>query len=133
MTGLTFSTARLKTSIGVSLGSRRSIWLRASKKTRWATLFLPSRIRQLMNLLASFEPNRGSGLSWALLAVNLRDMRGSWGRSDSWGCPWGLGRGPPVYFFLPLVGTAALLEAPYFDRACLRSATPRLSSTPRTM
>src|SRR3954471_21584504 len=28
-----------------------------------------------MNLLASFEPNRGSGLSCSLLAVNLRAMR----------------------------------------------------------
>ena len=28
-----------------------------------------------MNLLASFEPKRGSGRSWLLLAVNLRAMR----------------------------------------------------------
>src|SRR3954469_14945173 len=38
-------------------------------------LFLPSCIRQLMNLLASFVPKRGSGQSRALLAVNLRAMR----------------------------------------------------------
>src|ERR1700752_4166447 len=30
---------------------------------------------QLMNLPASFEPNRGSGRRWVLLAVNLRAMR----------------------------------------------------------
>src|SRR5262245_41563935 len=39
---------------------------------RWATLFLPLCMTQLMNLPASFEPNRGSGRRWVLLAVNLR-------------------------------------------------------------
>lgn len=37
------------------------------------------------------------------------------------------------YFFFFAGAAAALAEAPYFERACLRSATPRLSSTPRTM
>src|SRR4051794_34153208 len=97
-------------------------------------LFLPSCIRQLINLLTSFEPYRGSGRSWALLAVNLRAMRASWessmrpdeARKDE---VWGPGL-RCVYFFL--AGAALFLGAPYFERACLRSATPRLSSTPRT-
>ena len=38
------------------------------------------------------------------------------------------------YFFLAAPGAAAFLRwAPYLERACLRSATPWQSSTPRTM
>src|SRR4051794_39315918 len=102
-----------------------------------------------MNLLASLEPNRGSGRSWALLAVNLRAMCGcvlSWPAWSGGGVGGrvrvryrrGLAcRGWAVraHFFLegaPLPA-AAFLAAPYLERACLRSVTPRLSSTPRTM
>src|SRR5262245_50080273 len=41
---------------------------------RWAVAFLPCHIRQLMNLLASFELYRGSGLRVSALAVRLRAM-----------------------------------------------------------
>src|SRR5262245_7347916 len=41
---------------------------------RWAVAFLPSHIRQLMNLLASLELYRGSGLRFSALAVRLRAM-----------------------------------------------------------
>src|SRR5262249_2411263 len=48
-----------------------------------------------MNLLASFDPNRGSGRSCALLAVNLRDMRASVGPEGGWGRRTGAGGGRP--------------------------------------
>ena len=89
-----------------------------------------------MNLLTSFEPNRGSGRSCSLLAVNLRAMvRASYVSSAVVGVSVRVGdRSRRAYFFLaPLAGAALLAGAPYFERACLRSATPRQSSTPRTM
>src|SRR5215831_16686350 len=95
-------------------------------------LFLPSCIRQLMNLLTSFEPYRGSGRSWVLLAVNLRAMRASWESSCPCGA-WTAGWFVFVEDYFFLVGAAPFLAAPYLERACLRSVTPRLSSTPRTI
>src|SRR5579885_3497632 len=99
---------------------------------------------QLMNLPASFEPNRGSGRRWVLLAVNLRAMRLSPSqRGRRAACSLGddeLGdrrrhaTPSPSYFFLAPAAAAAFLRcAPYLERACLRSATPWQSSTPRTM
>src|SRR4051812_12494142 len=96
---------------------------------------------QLMNLPASFEPYRGSGRRWVLLAVNFRAMKI---------CPAGVLESCPVefvlvhgsgrtggatlaHFFLAAGAAAFLRWAPYFERACFRSPTPWQSRTPRTI
>ena len=103
---------------------------------------------QLMNLPASFEPNRGSGRSCVLLAVNFRAMNVSPAqdsceirnqvcgsvprrRASSYAS---LTFDSSLLLLLGRAGRAAFLRwAPYFERACLRSATPWQSRTPRTM
>ena len=77
----------------------------ASYMMRSAVDFLPRSIMMLMNFVTSRLPNFGSG-STSRLAAPARRM--------AYAAPLG-----------------AL--APYFDRLCLRPATPAVSSVPRMM
>ena len=79
---------------------------------RSATDFLPLSINTLMNLATSMFVNLGSG-RMSRLGTSLR-------------------RGMDASY--RILAYAALGRfAPYFERACLRSLTPAVSSAPRTM
>src|SRR5690348_9947465 len=94
-----------------------------------ATDFLPSFMIEFMNLDTTRSPNLGSGLTSRFSALCRRDIRLFLHRSLLFSGASPLPSGPPTQNDPNYLGRFA----PYLERLCLRSATPCVSSTPRTM